>query len=97
MVFCWWPLAYKGFQVGKRKAGLQYGGSCAREWTLADRAGKIKNPYQRRPIPAGVLEQTVNKYNGFVDAGKDSEFGAGSNVQNSKTPVLRGVVDPNPS
>ena len=43
--------------------------------TIADLAGKIKNPYQRRPIPAGVLEQTVSKYNGFVDAGKDSEFG----------------------
>jgi succinate dehydrogenase/fumarate reductase flavoprotein subunit len=28
-----------------------------------------------RPIPAGVLEQSVNKYNSCVDAGKDAEFG----------------------
>ena len=43
--------------------------------TIAELAGKIKNPYQLRPISAGVLEQSVNKYNSFVDAGKDSEFG----------------------
>jgi succinate dehydrogenase/fumarate reductase flavoprotein subunit len=43
--------------------------------TIAELAGKIKNPYQRRPISASVLEETVNKYNGYVDAGKDGEFG----------------------
>ncbi len=43
--------------------------------TIAELAGKIKNPYQVRPIPASVLEQSVNKYNSCVDAGKDAEFG----------------------
>ncbi len=43
--------------------------------TIAELAGKIKNPYQLRPIPASVLEQSVNKYNSCVDAGKDAEFG----------------------
>ena len=43
--------------------------------TIAELAGKIKNPYQLQPIAASVLEESVRKYNSFVDAGKDSEFG----------------------
>jgi len=43
--------------------------------TIAELAGKIKNPYQLQPIAAGVLEDTVRKYNSYVDAGKDAEFG----------------------
>ena len=43
--------------------------------TIGELAGKIKNPYQRHPVSPSVLEQTVNKYNGYVDAGKDSQFG----------------------
>jgi urocanate reductase len=42
--------------------------------TIAELAGKIKNPYQIQPISPGVLEESVRKYNSFVDAGKDSEF-----------------------
>lgn len=42
--------------------------------TIAELAGKIKNPYQLQPISPGALEQTVAKYNSCVDAGKDVEF-----------------------
>ena len=43
--------------------------------TIAELAGRIKNPYQFQPIAASVLEDTVRKYNSYVDAGKDAEFG----------------------
>lgn len=36
--------------------------------TLQELAGKMK-------MPADALQATVNKYNGFVDAGKDADFG----------------------
>jgi len=42
--------------------------------TIAELAGKIKNPYQLQPIAASVLEDTVRKYNSYVDVGKDAEF-----------------------
>lgn len=43
--------------------------------TLAELAGKIKNPYQSQPMSGNALEQTVAKYNSYVDMGKDAEFG----------------------
>jgi FAD binding domain-containing protein len=43
--------------------------------TLAELARRIANPYQQQPMPPRNLEETVAKYNGYVDAGKDSEFG----------------------
>lgn len=42
--------------------------------TLAELAGKIKNPYQYRPMPAAALTETVARYNSFVAAGKDTDF-----------------------
>jgi len=42
--------------------------------TLSELAAKIKNPYQRTPMPGQALEQTVAKYNSYVDMGKDMEF-----------------------
>jgi succinate dehydrogenase/fumarate reductase flavoprotein subunit len=42
--------------------------------TLAELAGKIRNPYQTQPMPAANLEATVAKYNSFVDGGKDTDF-----------------------
>jgi succinate dehydrogenase/fumarate reductase flavoprotein subunit len=42
--------------------------------TLADLAGKIKMQYQRLPMPPAALEETVSRYNGFVDAGVDADF-----------------------
>lgn len=43
--------------------------------TIAELAGKIRNPYQLRPISSNVLEETVSNYNSYVDMGKDLDFG----------------------
>lgn len=43
--------------------------------TIADLARKISNPYQLAPMPPRTLEETVARYNSYVDAGKDAEFG----------------------
>jgi hypothetical protein len=43
--------------------------------TIAELARKIQNPYQRHPIPGATLQETVSKYNTYVDSGKDPEFG----------------------
>jgi len=43
--------------------------------TIAELARKIANPYQAAPMPPRTLEETVAKYNSYVDAGKDPEFG----------------------
>ena len=50
--------------------------------TLSELAKKIVNPYQHHPVPGTALEQTVAKYNSFVDAGKDAEF-------NKPTPMFK--------
>ena len=42
--------------------------------TIAELAANIKSPYQVRPLPADALEQTIAKYNSYVDAGKDADF-----------------------
>ena len=42
--------------------------------TIAELAGTIVNPYQRHPIPARALEETVATYNSYVDMGTDPEF-----------------------
>jgi succinate dehydrogenase/fumarate reductase flavoprotein subunit len=38
-------------------------------------AAKIKMKYQRVPMPPKNLAATVGRYNSFVDAGKDADFG----------------------
>jgi len=43
--------------------------------TLAELAQKIQMKYQRVPMPPDALEATVARYNGFVDAGVDADFG----------------------
>ena len=43
--------------------------------TIAELAAAIANPHQARPMPAAVLEETVARYNRFVDAGGDADFG----------------------
>lgn len=42
--------------------------------TVAELATKIVNPHQLKPMPARALEDTVARYNSFVDAGLDSDF-----------------------
>jgi succinate dehydrogenase/fumarate reductase flavoprotein subunit len=41
---------------------------------LADLAEKIVMKYQRVPMPPAYLEDTVARYNSFVDAGADADF-----------------------
>jgi succinate dehydrogenase/fumarate reductase flavoprotein subunit len=43
--------------------------------TLTDLAEKVKMKYQRVPMPPDNLEQTVARYNSFVDSGVDEDFG----------------------
>jgi len=43
--------------------------------TVAELARRIANPYQQQPMAPRTLEETVAKYNSYVDAGKDAEFG----------------------
>jgi succinate dehydrogenase/fumarate reductase flavoprotein subunit len=43
--------------------------------TLAELAGKIKNQYQAKPMKGTTLQATVERYNSFVEAGKDADFG----------------------
>jgi succinate dehydrogenase/fumarate reductase flavoprotein subunit len=42
---------------------------------LADLATNIKMKFQRVVMPPGNLEETAARYNGFVDAGVDADFG----------------------
>jgi Predicted oxidoreductase len=42
--------------------------------TIAGLAAAIKNKYQKNPMPAQALQNTVTRYNSFVDAGKDADF-----------------------
>jgi len=43
--------------------------------SLPELARQIVSKYQKQPMPPAALEQTVAKYNSFVDAGKDADFG----------------------
>ena len=43
--------------------------------TVRELARNIDNEYQMGPMPPAALEETVNRYNSFVDAGSDSDFG----------------------
>jgi urocanate reductase len=54
--------------------------------TLAELASRIANPYQLHPMPGKVLEETVTKYNSYVDAGKDADFGKPAPFPKIQTP-----------
>ena len=43
--------------------------------TIAELASKIAMKYQPKGLPADALQNTVARYNSFVDAGKDADFG----------------------
>jgi hypothetical protein len=42
--------------------------------SMAELAGKIVMKYQPKGLPAAALQDTVARYNAFVDAGKDTDF-----------------------
>jgi urocanate reductase len=42
--------------------------------TIGELAGKISNPYQKKPMSGAALQENVNRYNGFVAAGADQDF-----------------------
>jgi len=43
--------------------------------TIGELAARIQMKYQRVPMPPQALEATVARYNAFVDAGADTDFG----------------------
>ena len=53
-----------------REAGFFFSGD-----TIAELAANVsKNKYQKNPMPAQALRDTVARYNSFVVAGKDADF-----------------------
>ncbi len=42
--------------------------------SVSELANKIRMQYQRVPMPAANLEDSLSRYNGFVDAGVDQDF-----------------------
>jgi hypothetical protein len=52
-----------------REAGFFFSGN-----TIAELAANIKNKYQKNPISAQALQETVARYNSFVDKGADPDF-----------------------
>ena len=54
--------------------------------SLGELARKIKMRYQRVPMPPDSLEQTVARYNSFVDSGTDEDFGKPKPLHKIATP-----------
>lgn len=55
--------------------------------TLAELAGKIVNKfYENYQLPAANLEETVSRYNSFVDTGVDTDFGRKNPQHKIQTP-----------
>jgi succinate dehydrogenase/fumarate reductase flavoprotein subunit len=54
--------------------------------TLRELAAKIVMRYQRVAMPPETLEATVARYNSFVDAGRDTEFGKPAPAYKIATP-----------
>ena len=42
--------------------------------TIEELAANIDNKLQREPMPAGILAETIARYNAFVDSGEDLDF-----------------------
>jgi hypothetical protein len=54
--------------------------------SIRDLAAKIKMKFQRLPMPPQNLADTVARYNSFVDAGKDGDFGKPNPVYKIQKP-----------
>jgi succinate dehydrogenase/fumarate reductase flavoprotein subunit len=54
--------------------------------TLAALAAVINNPYQAKPMGGATLQATVARYNAFVDAGTDVDFGKPMPLYRIQTP-----------
>lgn len=54
--------------------------------TLEELARRINNPHQKQPMPAQALVETVVRYNSFVDAGRDADFGRPTPKNKIETP-----------
>ena len=64
--------------------------------TLAELAGKIVNKfYESYKLPAANLQETVSKYNSFVDTGKDTAFGRKTPKYKIQTPPFYAAWLPN--
>ncbi|MDO8700480.1 MAG: FAD-binding protein [Deltaproteobacteria bacterium] len=64
--------------------------------TLKDLAPLIKNEYQAKPMKGETLQATVERYNAFVDAGEDADFGKPKPKYNiQKPPFYAAWATPN--
>ena len=54
--------------------------------TLPDLAAAIKNEYQAKPMNGATLKATVERYNSFVEAGEDKDFGKAKPKYKIQTP-----------
>jgi succinate dehydrogenase/fumarate reductase flavoprotein subunit len=54
--------------------------------SIAALAANIVNKFQRKPMPAGALQNTVHNYNSYVDAGNDPDFGKPAPKYKIQTP-----------
>jgi hypothetical protein len=61
-------------------------GYCFSANTLAALAAAISNPYQSTPMDGAILQATVARYNAFVDAGTDADFGKPTPQYKIQTP-----------
>jgi len=60
--------------------------------TIPELAGKIVNKYQRKPMPPDALENTVARYNSFVDARQDADFGKPAPKFKIQTPPFHAAL-----
>src|SRR3984957_6593446 len=54
--------------------------------SIKELAAKIANKFQKKPMPPSALQDTVTRYNSFVDAGKDADFGKPAPKYKIQTP-----------
>jgi succinate dehydrogenase/fumarate reductase flavoprotein subunit len=54
--------------------------------TLTELAAAINNEYQAKPMRGEILQATVERYNAFVDSGKDIDFGKPAPTYKIQTP-----------